>query len=355
MVFFKRVLRSSLLAGLAVVSGCVILPANQPSPNSRLSFASTASSSLGTYALTGDLAPLRDPAVMRQGATYYVYGTDVQPGSGPYLPIRCSSDKIAWTDCGHVFQTLPAWLNRAVPGTSTLWAPDISYFNGLYHLYYSAESNGATAIGVAVSPTLDPHATNYAWNDLGAVVANGPSDPTRAIDPNILVDADGAVWLTYGSYRSGIKQAQIDPATSKLRPGAPQYALATRPGVDQDPEEGASLVHHGSYYYLFVSVDFCCDQNVRDDDYKQAVGRSSSPHGPFVDQHGTPMMAGGGTVLLQGDDAWGSPGGGTVYLDPSSGDSLIVFHAFDLSQNSFLASNLWVKNIAWIDDWPVPQ
>ena len=57
--------------------------------------------------------------------------------------------------------------------------------------------------------------------------------------------------------------------------------------------EGSYVYHHGGYYYLFVSVDYCCNAALASNNYKEAVGRSTSPHGPFVDEDGTPMMRGG--------------------------------------------------------------
>jgi len=177
-------------------------------------------------------------------------------------------------------------------------------------------------------------------------------DDFNALDPNVLVDHDGKVWLTYGSYWSGIKQREIDPATGLLSASnSKRFHLATRPGVPRNPIEGASLVHHGDYYYLFVSVDFCCEPLTSQDNYKQAVGRSSSPHGPFVDESGTPMLNGGGTVLLQGNTSWNAPGGGSVYIAADGDDGLIVFHAQNLKSGA--TPYQWIKSLKWENDWPV--
>jgi arabinan endo-1,5-alpha-L-arabinosidase len=110
------------------------------------------------------------------------------------------------------------------------------------------------------------------------------------------------------------------------------------------------LVHRGSYYYLFVSVDYCCEQNVASNNYKQAVGRSTSPHGPFVDENGTPMMNGGGSVLLEGDSNWGAPGGGTAFIDADHDESILIFHAHNLQESGHPYQ--WVKNLQWVNDWP---
>jgi arabinan endo-1,5-alpha-L-arabinosidase len=321
----------------------------------KLSYASETSDPLADYSLTGDTLPVLDPSIIHQGSTWYAFSTDVAGfASIGSLPIHCSQDKVNWALCGSIFpQGIPAWIRHQVPGVVGLWAPDVSYFNGEYHVYYNASVlySQRTIIALVTNKTLDPLEPDYKWVDRGVVLASKDGDDFNALDPNILVDSGGSVWLTYGSYWTGIKQRQIDPSTGKLTASnATRYDLATRPGVPDDAIEGASLVHRGSYYYLFVSVDHCCEQTVDEDDYKQAVGRSSSPHGPFVDQAGTPMMKGGGTVLLKGNSAWNAPGGGTAYLDASNGDSLIVFHAQDLGHGG--APHVWLKSLDWKNGWP---
>ncbi len=289
-------------------------------------------------------------------AHYRPFTTDVAGfSSGVNLPIHCSQDKINWTICGSVFpQGIPAWVSEKVPGILGLWAPDVSFFNGEYHVYYNGSTlhSQATVIGLVTNTTLDPADSNYKWVDRGLVLESKSGDDFNALDPSILVDTDRTVWLTYGSYFGGIKQRQVNPATGKLLASNPtRYDLANRPGVPHNPIEGASILHHGGYYYLFVSVDYCCEQDVAANNYKQAVGRSTSPHGPFVDENGTPMTNGGGTVLLQGDSNWGAPGGGTAYLDAANGDSLIIFHAHNLAKNGHPYQ--WLKPLQWENDWPV--
>lgn len=287
---------------------------------------------------------------------YYAFSTDVDgnPGTG-HLHIRCSQDKVNWSPCGSVFpDEIPAWASAEVPGMAGLWAPDISYFEGLYHVYYSGSTLGSnrSVIGLATNTTLDPTDPAYKWIDRGMVLESAPGDDFNALDPSILVDTDNSVWLTFGSYWTGIKQRQIDTHTGLLLASNPtRYELATRPGVPQNPIEGASLVRHGNYYYLFVSDDFCCEPTVAQDNYKQAVGRSTSPHGPFVDESGTAMMNGGGTVLLEGNTTWNAPGGGTAYMDASTGESLLIFHAQRLSQSG--KPYQWLKKLEWQNDWPV--
>ena len=256
---------------------------------------------------------------------------------------------------GAVFTQIPPWVAQAVPGILGLWAPDISYFNGLYHVYYAGSTFGSntSVIGLATNTTLDSSDPNYQWTDQGEVLSSNSNDDFNAIDPNILVDTDGNVWLTYGSYWTGIKQRQIDPNTGELlSSNTIVYSLADRPNVQYDPIEGSSLVHKDNYYYLFASFDNCCDDNPYEDTYRIMVGRGTSPNGPFADMNGTDMMQGGGTQLLAGDGVtWSGPGGQTVYLDSVNGD-ILVFHAIHLPDGT---PYLFCNSLTWTGGWPQIQ
>lgn len=310
---------------------------------------------LSNYHLTGATTPVRDPSLMRQGNTYYLFSTDAGGNIAGHIPIRCSTDQVNWQLCGAVFNQIPAWVQAQVPGIGGLWAPDISYFNGLYHVYYAGSTFGSntSVIGLATNTTLDASNPAYQWVDQGELLSSSSTDDFNAIDPNILVDTDGSVWLTYGSYWSGIKQRQIDPATGLLFASNPTvYSLASRPSVQFDPIEGTSLVHKGNYYYLFASFDDCCNPNPYLDTYRIMVGRGTSPHGPFTDMNGTPMLQGGGTQLLSGNGVtWNAPGGETVFLDSQNGD-LITFHALHLPDGT---AYVFVNPLTWPNAWPQIQ
>ena len=315
---------------------------------------SSTPSVLDNYKLTGNTAPVHDPSIIRQGDRYYAFSTDAPGTIG--LPIRCSADRIAWQVCGQIFDAMPGWAANKIPGNPNFWCPDVSYFNGLYHVYYAVSVFGQqqSVIGLVVNTTLDSSDPVYAWVDQGEVLESNSGDNFNAIDPNILVDTDGSIWMSYGSYWDGIFQRQIDPLTGKLLAANTQvYHLAQRTNVAGDPIEGSSQVHHGSYYYLFVSIDSCCLPNFTQDNYKIAVGRSTGPHGPFLDQSGVDMLQGGLTVLLTGNSIWAAPGGQTAYHDPVAGNEIIVFHALNLQQNGL--DYLWVNPLSWASDWPVIQ
>jgi arabinan endo-1,5-alpha-L-arabinosidase len=309
--------------------------------------------------LRGDLR-VHDPVMIRQGDTFYVFSTGGSPRRGGILPIRCSQDLCNWTRCGAVFSQLPEWASREIPGTRGAWAPDISYFNGQYHLYYSISTFGKnnSAIGLVTNRTLDPNSPDYQWEDQGMVIRSteGRTD-WNAIDGNLILEAEDKAWLCWGSFWSGIKMRRIDRSTGKLsEEDTTLYAIAGRPrsGEDQTPPvEGAIeapfIVKHGDYWYHFVSFDFCC--RGRDSTYKIMIGRSRKVTGPYVDKDGGLMTEGGGTLLLDATKGgrWVGPGHCAVVQDVS-GDYL-VFHAYD-SQSERSRSELKISTMMWEDGWP---
>ncbi|MFZ6770046.1 arabinan endo-1,5-alpha-L-arabinosidase [Undibacterium sp. Di26W] len=307
--------------------------------------------------LTGAVTLIHDPAIIRQGDTWYVYSTDAPVSQRGVIPIRCSKDKVAYTDCGFVFPAMPSWIASTVPGATMIWAPDISYFGGSYHMYYAASVMGlnTSAIGVATNSTLDPTDPVYKWVDHGPILTSNSSSNFNAIDPNILVDSDGKVWLNFGSFWGGIFQHEIDAATGMVKASSTIRNIARRAStVLYDPVEGASMIHAGSYYYLFVSWDSCCDANPANSNYKIVVGRGTSPNGPFYDKDGKDMLLGGGTILLLGNSQWSGPGGQTAYVDPGDAThkaaSLITFHALNLSRNGL--DYLFVNSLDFTSGWP---
>jgi len=301
-------------------------------------------------ALTGDLERIHDPVIMKEGETYYVFSTNGRPGA--LIPIRCSTDLRQWTLCGRVFEQLPDWAKQEIPGATAPWAPDISFFNGRYHLYYAVSTFGKneSAIGLATNETLDSKSPKYKWVDQGLVIRSRKEDDWNAIDPNIVVVDNRQVWLNWGSFWGGIKMRRIDPATGKPAPEDTRlYSLAMRPRTapEQGSVEAPFIVRHGGHWYLFVSFDFCC--RGAKSTYNVVVGRSANVTGPYVDRAGKLMMEGGGTPLVSSATGkWRGPGHQAVLQD-RSGDYL-VFHAYSAETGR---SSLQISTLVWKDGWPL--
>lgn len=281
-----------------------------------------------------------DPTVIRDGRYYYSFITgDI--ATRTYLPMRRSTDLLHWEFLGPVFTTPPAWVVSELGITpGDFWAPDISYSHGEFRLYYAASSFGTnnSVIGLATTKTLDPASPNYRWVDRGLVLRSTTSDNFNAIDPDVVVDK-GQSWLAFGSFWDGIKMRQLDPATGLTGPDPTLYSLASRGGASI---EGASIVRHNGFFYLFASFDYCC--RGIESDYRVVVGRSTSVTGPYVDRSGVPMRTGGGTEILRGYNEFRGPGGGDIFGD------FFFHHYYDLYDNG--TPKLSVRPLHWTRGWP---
>ena len=292
---------------------------------------------------------IHDPTMAREGGTYYVFSTGDPAGSigNGNIQIRTSANLRSWTYAGTVFATKPAWITSALGDIPNLWAPDISYFGGLWHLYYAGSSFGSnnSVIGLATTPTLDPRSPKYHWTDDGLVFRTTSADNFNAIDPSLVTAADGGKWLVLGSFFSGIKMIQLDAATGRPAASPTVYSLASKPFPD--PEEGAGITYHDGYYYLFVSVDNCC--RGISSTYHVQVGRSTSITGPYIDASGTAMTNGGG-MEVQGTDA-GMIGPGGEFVFTSGGSDWLVYHYYDAFDNG----DAWIqiRPLTWVGGWPV--
>jgi arabinan endo-1,5-alpha-L-arabinosidase len=305
--------------------------------------------------LEGDVEGVHDPVIMKEQDTYYVFCTGGRPGEG-VIPIRTSKDLRRWTRAGFVLDKLPDWAVKEIPGARGAWAPDISYYNGKYHLYYSVSTFGKneSAVGLVTNQTLDPKSPNYRWVDQGMVVRSHAEDDFNAIDPNLVIENKNSVWLNWGSFWGGIKMRRIDPATGK--PSAQDttlYSLASRPRKEPHrtpPVVGAIeapfIVRHGRYWHLFVSFDFCC-RGVKSN-YNVVVGRSRRITGPYVDKAGKPMTAGGGSLVIAASTAnWHGAGHEAVLQE--RGADYLVFHAYHGATGR---SHLQISTLVWEHGWP---
>jgi arabinan endo-1,5-alpha-L-arabinosidase len=293
---------------------------------------------------------VHDPSMVEQGSTYYLFSTGDPAGNigNGNIQIRTSTDLRHWSYRGTVFGNIPTWVTDATGPIPNLWAPDISYYRGLYHLYYAGSTFGTTnsVIGLATNTTLNLASPAYHWVDQGLVVRSTTADDWNAIDPNLALDAQGKPWLAFGSFWSGIKLVALNPQSGKPASQHPPLdSLAFRPG--SNAIEAPFIIYRRPYNYLFVSFDLCC-RGVNST-YRIMVGRASHITGPYLDRAGQRMDQGGGTQLLASNGYERGPGGQSVVWDGRA--DLLVYHYYDARDNG--NPKVQVRRLFWsADGWP---
>jgi arabinan endo-1,5-alpha-L-arabinosidase len=298
--------------------------------------------------------PAHDPVLIKQDSVYYMFCT------GQGITVWSSINRVDWKKEQPVFTQPPAWVLKELPAfKGHTWAPDISFHNGQYYLYYAVSAFGknTSCIGVATNKTLHPGARDFYWEDRGKLVQSVPNrDDWNAIDPNLFIDEHDTAWLTFGSFWGGIKLVKLNNDLISLAHPEEWYNLASRnPSTSLRTDSGNTAIEapflfkKGNYYYLFVSVDFCC-RGLKSN-YKVLVGRSSTITGPYIDKNNVPMMKGGGSLVAAGDTTnWAAVGHNSVYTFDNK--DYIVYHGYDAKDNG--KPKLIIRELNWdAAGWPV--
>jgi len=302
------------------------------------------------------LAPRRpgpDPERVHDPSTIVtVDGVSRCFSTGPGLTLLREDASGKWLPEGRLFDEgkFPGWHQELVPGNrGHLWAPDVIRENGMFFVYYSVSTFGknTSAIGLAVGKTLDPSATDWAWEDRGPVIVSRAGNRFNTIDPALFADpSSGSLWMVFGSYWNGIHLIELDAAT-----GLRRDASRAPERIAWAPEIEAPFLHRrGDFYYLFLNWGKCC-RGIQST-YEIRVGRSRSVAGPYMDREGADLRHGGGTLVLATEDRWIGPGHASIL--ERNGREWLVHHYYDRDLGG--RPRLRMVPIAWdADGWPATR
>lgn len=298
--------------------------------------------------MTGD-TQIHDPSAIVVDGHWVSFQTGDEGGlyQGA-IKLKTSPDGTNWSNAGAVGKGVPKW-TQAVLGykSRNIWAPTISRHGSMFYLYYSVSSFGInqSVIGLMTNNAFDPTKPDQGWKDQGEVLHSTAKDDWNAIDPFRIDTTDGQAWLSYGSYWSGIKLKQLDPASGKLLdPNAPAHEIASR---GRGAIEASSLLGHDGKFYLFVSYDRCCAGVAST--YRVMVGRAEAITGPYLGKTGADLMQSGASEVQKTIGRYIGPGGEEP-VSGAPGDTMI-YHYYDGAAGG--SSKLQVAAIHWSDDgWP---
>lgn len=288
---------------------------------------------------------VHDPStIVKCKDTYWMFYT----GNG--TPSYYSKDLKTWERGPSVFSEAPSWQAETVSANRGMhyWAPDAVYHNGQYLLFFSISSFGenTSAIGVTTNKTLDPDDPDYKWSKPQLVIKSDPSCNFNAIDPGVIVDEDGKLWMSFGSFWSGMQLIELNPDTGlRIAPDSPITALAYYGSI-----EAPYLYFYDGYYYLFLNWGMCC--RGADSTYNIRVGRSKKVTGPYLDKDGKKMIDGGGTLLLETDGIFVGPGHPGIWKEGD--DYLMSMHFYNGAMNG--RSQYAIRPMSWDEKgWPVVE
>ncbi len=267
---------------------------------------------------------VHDPSIVKDPETgmYYIFGS--------HMAWAKSSDLMNWTsftnninrDFRTLFAAEAAWAAKASSSydvAGNLWAPDVIWNEamGKWCMYMSV--NGPLWNSTICLLTADSLEGN--WTYVGPVIQSGmsngfgmtfdytkvtgetvvadryylrkntPAWEPHAIDPGVAYDAQGNLWMCYGSWSGGIGMIRLDNETG-LRDYSTTYPYVSSvsdpycgykiSGGNQMSGEASYIERIGEYYYLFVTNGGLTANG----GYNMRVFRSADITGPYMDLSG---------------------------------------------------------------------
>lgn len=123
-----------------------------------------------------------DPFVLKHRGEYWCYSTGFSH-DGRCFPILHSSNLISWEECGGAMEPLS-------DGAPEYWAPEVTYYNGRFLMYYSLGDGVSMHIRVAVADSPEGP-----FLDAGVRLTR----EDFAIDAHVFEDDDGSRYLFYAT------------------------------------------------------------------------------------------------------------------------------------------------------------
>lgn len=302
---------------------------------------------------------VHDPSIVvsEEDGTYYIFGSHIEAAKSTDM-VNWTRFTNGYTTPGNtLFGNIENALKKPFQWAGShdkdaavynIWAPDV-YYNknyvnddgtkGAYMMYFCTTSTYIrSAISFAVSQNIEgPYTykdtivysgftktsrtdsgstidTCYTNTNIQELIDNGTlkdgvndnwfnslsggfnnSYAPNAIDPTILEDKDGKLWMTYGSWSGGIFILEIDPSTGKaIYPGknadtddsriVDEYFGTRIAGGLASSGEGPFIVYdeESDYYYLYSTYEGL-NYNAG---YNMRLFRSKNPDGPYLDAAG---------------------------------------------------------------------
>ena len=320
-------------------------------------------------------ASVHDPAIFEENGKYYIFGSHMESAASDDLRTWKSFSSGVNAD-NKLFSNLFddkleafAFTGKNSDNGYSVWAPSVIYNKAMkkYVMYFCTSStykksslcyavadkaegpyefrkvildSGFDYKTVKDTDFFDYHDKAELKNYLGSDGYDNLKWP-NCIDPDVFYDADGKMWIVYGSWSGGIFLLEIDEKTGL--PVHPEEDAANEVdayygkhliGGGHNSMEGPCIRYDSTngYYYLFVSYGELQAKG----GYQIRLFRSKKVDGPYEDTEGQTL----GTVVdhskyglkMMGNYTFPSlaftymaPGGQTAFTD-EDGKMYVVYH-----------------------------
>lgn len=291
------------------------------------------SATAGTYANPVIPGFYPDPSLCKVGADFYLVTSSFQYSPG--VPIFHSRDLVHWKQIGHCLTRESQLDLEGCRSSMGIYAPTLRFHKGRFYM---------------ITTNMNRYRNYYVWSEK----PEGPwSDPIwldwPGIDPSLLFDEDGRVYLTgtneLGSNEQpGIYQVEIDIETGKL---LTERRLIWE-GTGAQAPEGPHMYRIKGKYYLLIA------EGGTEYGHMVTIARADSPYGPFEGNPNNPILthrstgssiqaAGHADLVELEDGSWW-----TVFLGIRPVSVPFVGRHHHLGRETFLAPITWSE-----EGWPV--
>lgn len=263
---------------------------------------------------------IADPFILKtSGGDYYLYGTTSDDG----FACRHSADLINWGDWICCYERKPGtWCENS----SSFWAPEVIWYRDRYYMFYTARNaQNSLRIGIAAADTpvgpFEDYLKDRPLFDCGQA----------AIDPNVLVDDDGTMYLYFArDHPENNGKSEIFGAVLKddltgiegepvllLSPSQDWEKASVNPLWNEAPE----VIRHDGRYYLSYSANYYADSS-----YSVGYAVSDAPLGTYVKAAKNPILTSIGMYGKSRDDVSGT-GHHCFVVSPDETELWVAYHS----------------------------
>lgn len=274
-----------------------------------------------------------DPSVVRVGEDYYLANSTFQ--YWPAVVISHSRDLVHWRVIGHAVTRSEDLDLSDLADSHGIWAPDLSYHEGVFSLYATLRLN---------NPPGDLEARTVPLRRQFLVTATDPAGPWSRptflevdnIDPSLFRDVDGTPYLVIAP---GVTLVRLSPDGTRVV----AEPVQVWPGTGERAPEGPHLLHKDGWYYALLA------EGGTGHGHGITVARSKTLLGPYEPCPRNP-------VLRQTDPAGAiQRSGHGKFVQTPAGDWWVLYLCGRDNGGPFttLGRETALDPVAWVDGWPV--